>query len=105
MCVSHPAHASPPCGERFIRPLPVSRQEHRFLGTNRLFAVPSLPNKAGKEETGSPPGSAGALRNFLSCRLEPGRRRTRPTHEPYSLTMQTTSDEVLIARIAGGDRL
>jgi RNA polymerase sigma-70 factor (ECF subfamily) len=27
------------------------------------------------------------------------------THEPTSLPMQTTSDEVLIARIAGGDRL
>lgn len=27
------------------------------------------------------------------------------THEPMGLTMQTTADEVLIARIAGGDRL
>src|SRR5450830_1318321 len=40
-----------------------------------------------------------------SIALEPGRRHERPTHEPISLPMQTTSDEVLIVRIAGGDRL
>ena len=34
-----------------------------------------------------------------------GARRRDLTHEPIDLPMQTTSDEVLIARIAGGDRL
>ena len=37
--------------------------------------------------------------------LEPHRLAPRPINEPRRLTMQTTSDEVLIGRIAGGDRL
>src|SRR5438067_4429109 len=32
-------------------------------------------------------------------------RSTRPAYEPSGLPMQTTPDEVLIGRIAGGDRL
>jgi RNA polymerase sigma-70 factor (ECF subfamily) len=37
--------------------------------------------------------------------LEPDRRGQRPIHEPNILPMQTTSDEILIGRIADGDRL
>jgi RNA polymerase sigma-70 factor (ECF subfamily) len=42
---------------------------------------------------------------FSSICLEPDGRLPRPTHEPIALPMQTTSDEVLIGRIAQGDRL
>lgn len=42
---------------------------------------------------------------FLLFRLNLTARPNDLTHEPTSLPMQTTSDEVLIARIAGGDRL
>jgi RNA polymerase sigma-70 factor (ECF subfamily) len=37
--------------------------------------------------------------------LNPGVPESDLIHEPIGLPMQTTSDEVLIARIAGGDRL
>lgn len=40
-----------------------------------------------------------------SLRFEPSPRSLRLTYEPTVLTMQTTSDEVLIGRIASGDRL
>ena len=42
---------------------------------------------------------------FSSILLEPNAPRPRPINEPTRLIMQTTSDEVLIGRIAGGDRL
>lgn len=52
--------------------------------------------------------SKGIGRDFAklsSLRLEPRPRHPRLTYEPTVLTMQTTSDDVLIGRIASGDRL
>src|SRR5580698_2640024 len=42
---------------------------------------------------------------FSSISIEPGRPSPRPTCEPIAVPMQTTSDDVLIGRIANGDRL
>src|SRR5262249_38651484 len=55
----------------------------------------------------SEPGGSNARpgHKFSSISLEPDDHVARPIHEPTRLTMQTTSDEVLIGRIAGGDRL
>jgi RNA polymerase sigma-70 factor, ECF subfamily len=51
-------------------------------------------------------GGAGVSRRFSSKSFEPRPRRQRPTIERTDRpAMQTASDEVLIARIAGGDRL
>lgn len=40
-----------------------------------------------------------------AIRFEPDRRAVRPNNEPPVEPMQTTSDEILIGRIANGDRL
>ena len=45
------------------------------------------------------------FRKFSSISFEPARRVARPNQEPVAVPMQTTSDEVLIGRIANGDRL
>src|SRR5580658_10255677 len=42
---------------------------------------------------------------FSSISIEPGRPSPRPTCEPIAVPMQTASDDVLIGRIANGDRL
>jgi RNA polymerase sigma-70 factor, ECF subfamily len=49
--------------------------------------------------------SGGLNEAIFRFSLEPARQRQRPIHEPIVPPMQTTSDEVLIGRIANGDRL
>jgi RNA polymerase sigma-70 factor (ECF subfamily) len=63
-----------------------------------------LPRRAGKGKTGGNSAQAGR-EQISSISHEPGRLLPRPNYEPIDLPMQTVSDEVLIARIAGGDRL
>jgi RNA polymerase sigma-70 factor, ECF subfamily len=55
-----------------------------------------------------PPGAQSredATQNFLRIRLNLSAAGCDPIDEPIALPMQTTSDEVLIGRIANGDRL
>jgi RNA polymerase sigma-70 factor, ECF subfamily len=62
---------------------------------------PSLAQWRPKDETGSI-GWPAKPRKFFSIWLEPARH---PQRHRFTSRMQTTSDEVLIERIAGGDRL
>src|SRR6185503_3556424 len=63
-----------------------------------------LPKGTGTGQPSRPRGPASPCQNSANP-LEPHRLAPRPINEPRRLTMQTTSDEVLIGRIAGGDRL
>lgn len=62
-----------------------------------------MPQNGGNWPTSK--GTGPSFGKLSSFRLEPSSRSLRLTYEPTVLTMQTTSDEVLIGRIAGGDRL
>ena len=66
----------------------------------------SLPSQGGKGETGAlfPPQFRLALANFVRFCLNLA-AAPATHHRADEAAMQTTSDEVLIARIAGGDRL
>jgi len=66
----------------------------------------SLPSQGGKGETGAlfPPQFRLALANFVRFRLNLA-AAPATHHRADEAAMQMTSDEVLIARIAGGDRL
>ena len=89
ICHGEPRHA-------FFTPL---AGKCRYLAA---FPCPGAPEK-GKLPGDHPRG--GRCTQISSICIEPGRPATRPIHEPIKPAMQTTSDEVLIARIAGGDRL
>jgi RNA polymerase sigma-70 factor (ECF subfamily) len=61
-------------------------------------------SRAARAALANRPGDVN-YRIFLAFYVNPGAPKHDLTDEPISLRMQPTSDEVLIARIAGGDRL